>query len=78
MRGRNTTRISIRLDDTIVSALQNKAGELTVGEYIKRQILKSYSVSTTDKLKTAGLNIRGNRITLLPKLDDDGNAIPEM
>ena len=74
MRGRNSTRISIRLDDTIVSALQNRAGELTVGEYIKRQILKSYSVSATDKLRAVGLKVQGNRISL----DDDGNKIPEL
>jgi len=48
MKGRNTSVITIRLDDAIVKSLQKKAEALglTVGGYIKQQILKSHSVNT--------------------------------
>ena len=48
MRGRNTTCITIRLEDTIVKSLQERAlkqGFATAGEYVKAQILKSLSHS---------------------------------
>ena len=46
VQGRNSTVVSIRLPDEIVSKLKEKAGKLSVGEYIKGQILKSLSVNT--------------------------------
>ena len=71
-KGRNTTKIGIRLDDAVVEALRERADKqgLTVGGYIKEQILKSYSGSTNSlmkgdleaKLEKAGLNLEGNRI----------------
>jgi len=46
MKGRSTTCITIRLDDSVVKSLQEraiKAGLSTPGEYIKAQILKGLS-----------------------------------
>ena len=51
MKGRNTTLITLRLDDVIVKSLEEKAKEqglATAGAYIKSQILKSYSVIATN------------------------------
>ena len=49
MKGRNTTKIGIRLEDWVVEALQKRAGNQSVGAYIKEQILKSinHTGSTT-------------------------------
>lgn len=53
MRGRNSTCITIRLEDSVVKSLREKAlqkGYQAPGEYIKAQILKSlnnHSQSTT-------------------------------
>lgn len=52
MKGRSTTCITIRLDDSIVQSLQERAikqGLSTAGEYVKAQILKgiNHSVITT-------------------------------
>jgi len=44
MKGRNTTCITLRLDDNVVQSLQERAlkqGMRTPGEYIKAQILRS-------------------------------------
>jgi len=41
MRGRNTTVISIRLEDSVVKTLQERAKGVSVGEYIKGQIMRS-------------------------------------
>ena len=49
MKGRNTTLVSLRLPDSVITMLKVKAGGLTVGEYIKKQILKSCSVITKEK-----------------------------
>ena len=49
MKGRSTTKIGIRLEDWVVEALQRKAGSLSVGGYIKGQIMKSVSGSTTNR-----------------------------
>ena len=49
-KGRNTTCITIRLEDSVVKSLEekaNKQGLRTAGEYIKSQILKSLSAITT-------------------------------
>ncbi len=85
MKGRNTSCITIRLPDTIVKSLTEKAkkaGVSTAGEYIKAQILKSYSVITMDtnteaqshsviaipdRLKAAGLTLEGNKIVSAAK-----------
>ncbi len=53
-KGRSSTCINIRLPDSIVVALQERAirqGYSTVGEYIKAQIIKSVSGSTNDTCK---------------------------
>ena len=44
MKGRNTTCVTIRLEDSVVKSLDERAkkqGSATAGEYIKAQILKS-------------------------------------
>ena len=43
MKGRNTTVISVRLPDKVVAMLAERANrqDLSIGEYIKAQILKS-------------------------------------
>ena len=87
MKGRSTTRIGIRLEDWVVEALQRKAGSLSVGGYIKGQIMKSVSGSTT-KLCDPGVHKPGDTVlvrkgkrlvqTIVPDLDADGSPIPKM
>ncbi len=64
MKGRKTTVISVRLPDTVHAILKERAKELSVSEYIKKQILHSVnqSVNTTEKLEVAGIRLEGNRI----------------
>lgn len=50
MRGRNTTVISVRLPDKIVATLAERANrqDLSIGEYLRVQIIKGCSVNTSD------------------------------
>ena len=41
MKGRNSVVISIRLPDAVYTILKERAGELSVSEYIKQQIIRS-------------------------------------
>ena len=41
MKGRNSTVVSIRLPDDIYIILKERAGDLSVSEYIKQQIIRS-------------------------------------
>ena len=41
MNGRNTTVVSLRLPDSVVETLNERAGEKTVSEYLRGQIIKS-------------------------------------
>ncbi len=50
MKGRNTGVVSIRLPDSILKVVEAraKAKNLSVGDYLKAQIIKSSSVNTTE------------------------------
>ena len=90
-KGRNSTCITIRLDNSVVQSLQKRAEEqgfATPGEYIKAQILKSCSVITTPRVYHYGnhyepgekvLIQRGKRLVemTVPKLDADGHPVPD-
>jgi len=54
MKGRNSTVISVRLPDRIVATLAERANrkDMSIGEYLRQQILKSCSVNTTDSVNT--------------------------
>lgn len=43
MKGRNTTVISVRLPDNIVAILTERAKDISVGEYLRQQIIKGCS-----------------------------------
>jgi len=61
-KGRNTTCITIRLEDVIVKALQERAlkvGLKTPGEYVKAQILKGLHSDIT----TTNINSNPSAIT---------------
>jgi len=46
-RGRNTTRVSIRLPDTVIARLVERAQDKTLGEYIRLVLEKM--VEKTDE-----------------------------
>ena len=91
MKGRSSTKIGIRLEDWVVEALQKKANPLglTVGGYIKGQIMKSISGSTTKprlydpathKAGDTVLVRKGKKLieTRVPDLDAGGEPIPDV
>ena len=93
MRGRNSTVISVRLPDRIVATLAERANkqDISIGEYIRQQIIKSCSVNATHSVNTIPLyNPRIHRtgdtvrmkdrtghmvVVTMPELDADGNVI---
>lgn len=95
MRGRNTTVVGIRLPDKIIAMLAERANrqDLSIGEYIKRQIIKSCSVNASvnaikptqvynpsvHKPGDRVLVKRGSRLVeaVVPQVDADGHIIPE-
>ena len=93
-KGRGTTVIGIRLPDDIVLTLQDRADKqgLSVGEYIKIQILKSLNQSVNaieiPPVYNPAIHKSGDKVRVMkfkkwqevvvPEIDGDGHAIPEL
>ena len=89
MKGRNSVVVGIRLSDSVYTILKERAKGLTVGEYIKSQILKSlnHSAITTKLLQLYNPTIhksgdkvlisKGKRLVeaVVPVIDADGHPI---
>ena len=91
MKGRGTTTVGIRLEDSIVIALRKRAKPmgLTVGQYIKGQIMKSVSANTIrPQLYNPLIHKAGDKVLIrqgkrfieqiVPNLDGDGELIPDV
>lgn len=77
MKGRNTTVISIRLDDTIMEILKERAGNKSISEYLKAQILKGCSVNN-NVVTSVNTMLRPNDKTLDPNAEIIRKRIKEL
>jgi len=94
MRGRNTTVVSVRLPDKVVATLAERANrqDLSIGEYIRQQIVKSCSVNASGSVNAIPIydptiHKRGDTVLIrkgkklvqiiVPEIDAEGNIIPD-
>lgn len=84
MKGRNTTPVTVRLNDDTVKELEEKAGGMSLREYIKDVLYRDIGKTEVPVYngQEAGTLVRirtkdGWKTMKVPYLDADNNAIPE-